>query len=251
MSDIFIESSLLKNVGVEHGFFTRNGGVSSDEFSSLNCKFNNLDNIENVNNNLIIAANCLSVNIENLTLLNQIHSNMVIKANNTINKIEGDAIYSSRKNSVIRVITADCVPILVWDNKNNIALAIHAGWKGALNGIIENSISAIKKSSEYHFYAAIGPCIRQNNYEVDEKFYILFLEETTLNNKYFKNSVNKGRFLFDLPKYCYEKLIKCGVSKIDDLKIDTYSEEKKFFSCRRALHKREKNFGCQLSLIKI
>ena len=251
MSDIFIESPLLKNVGVEHGFFTRNGGVSSDEFRSLNCKFNNLDNIENVNNNLIIAANCLSVNIEDLTLLNQIHSNMVIKANNTINKIEGDAIYSSRKNSVIGVITADCVPILVWDNKNNIALAIHAGWKGALNGIIENSISAIKKGSESQFYAAIGPCIRQNNYEVDEKFYVLFLEETTLNNKYFKNSVNKGRFLFDLPKYCYEKLIKYGVSKIDDLKIDTYSDEKKFFSCRRALHKGEKNFGCQLSLIKI
>ena len=176
---------------------------------------------------------------------------MVIKANNTINKIEGDAIYSSRKNSVIGVITADCVPILVWDNKNNIALAIHAGWKGALNGIIENSISAIKKGSEFQFYAAIGPCIRQNNYEVDEKFYVLFLEETTLNNKYFKNSVNKGRFLFDLPKYCYEKLIKYGVNKIDDLKIDTYSDEKKFFSCRRALHKGEKNFGCQLSLIKI
>jgi YfiH family protein len=251
MQNIFIESSLLKSIGVKHGFFTRNGGRSSDKFHSLNCKLNCSDEIENVKHNLAIAAKCLNADLENLTLLRQVHSNKLIKANYTINKTEGDAIYTSKKGSVIGVITADCVPILVWDNENKIAIAIHAGWRGALGGIIENAINEIKKIGKCQLYAAIGPCIRQNNYEVDEIFYELFLEETNLNQKYFKDSANNNKFLFDLPGYCYEKLIKSGVHRIDNLGIDTYSEESKFFSCRRALHKEEKHFGCQLSIIKI
>ena len=251
MQNIFIESPLLKNIGVKHGFFTRNGGKSSDKFHSLNCKLNCSDEIENVKNNLDIATQCLNADLENLTLLRQIHSNMLIKANHTINKTEGDAIYTSKKDSVIGVITADCVPILVWDNENKIAIAIHAGWRGSLDGIIENSINEIKKNGKCQLYAAIGPCIRQNNYEVDEIFYELFLKETSLNKKFFKNSIVSNKFLFDLPGYCYEKLIKYGVNKVDNLEIDTYSEERSFFSCRRALHREEKHFGCQISIIKI
>ena len=251
MQDIFIESLLLKNIGVKHGFFTRNGGRSSDKFNSLNCKLNSSDEIENVKNNLAIATKCLNADLENLTLLKQIHSSKPIKANNTINQIEGDAVYTSKKGNVIGVITADCVPILVWDNENKIAIAIHAGWRGALGGIIENAINEIKKIGKCQLYAAIGPCIRQNNYEVDEIFYELFLKETNLNKKFFKNSIVSNKFLFDLPGYCYEKLIKSGVNKIDNLEIDTYSNESNFFSCRRALHKEEKHFGCQLSIIKI
>ena len=251
MQDIFIESLLLKDIGVKHGFFTRNGGKSSDKFNSLNCKLNSSDKIENVKNNLAIATKCLNADLENLTLLKQIHSSKPIKANNTINQIEGDAVYTSKKGNVIGVITADCVPILVWDNEKKNAIAIHAGWRGALGGIIENSINEIKGNGKCQFYAAIGPCIRQNNYEVDEIFYELFLKETSLNKKFFKNSNVSNKFLFNLPGYCYEKLIKSGVNKIDNLEIDTYLDECNFFSCRRALHKKEKHFGCQLSIIKI
>ncbi len=250
MQDIFIESLLLKRIGVKHGFFTRNGGRSSDKFNSLNCKLNSSDKIENVKNNLAIATKCLNADLENLTLLKQIHSSRLIKANNTINQIEGDAIYTSKKGNVIGVVTADCVPILIWDNENKIAIAIHAGWRGALDGIIENSINEIKRNVKCQLYAAIGPCIRQNNYEVDEIFYELFLKESSLNKKFFKNSIVSNKFLFDLPKYCYEKLKKCDVNEVDDLGVDTYLEEKKFFSCRRAFHKGEKSFGCQLSMIK-
>ena len=251
MQDIFIESALLKSIGVKHGFFTRNGGKSSDKFDSLNCKLNSSDKTENVESNLAIATKCLNTDLENLTLLKQIHSSKPIKANNTINQTEGDAVYTSKKGNVIGVITADCLPILVWDNENKIAIAIHAGWRGALGGIIENAINEIKKIGKCQLYAAIGPCIRQNNYEVDEIFYELFLKETNLNKKFFKNSIVSNKFLFDLPGYCYEKLIKSGVNKIDNLEIDTYSEERNFFSCRRALHREEKHFGCQLSIIKI
>jgi copper oxidase (laccase) domain-containing protein len=120
MQDIFIESLLLKSIGVKHGFFTRNGGKSSDKFDSLNCKLNSFDEIGNVENNLAIATKCLNADLENLTLLKQIHSSKIIKANNTINQTEGDALYTSKKGDVIGVITADCVPILVWDNEKKL-----------------------------------------------------------------------------------------------------------------------------------
>ena len=128
-------------------------------------------------------------------------------------------------------------------------MAIHAGWKGAYNGIIENSIKKIRKFGQNEIYAAIGPCIRQKNYEVDGDFYQLFMKQTPGNKMYFISSNNPGRFLFDLPKYCYDKLSSCEVKNIDDLKIDTYSDIKNFFSCRRAYHREEKSFGCQISVI--
>ena len=248
---IFLKSQLLTKLGVEHGFFTRNGGVSSDEYKSLNCKFNCSDKNENVENNLITVTKLFNSNINNLTKLIQIHSNKIIIANNSINKIEGDAIINNKKGNILGVITADCVPILIWEKINGIALAIHAGWKGALSGVIENAINSLKKYGVYEFYAAIGPCIRQPNYEIDKKFYDLFLTNNPLNKNYFINSTNKNRFLFDLPKYCYDKLIKCNATEVDDLQIDTYSNPNNFFSCRRAFHNNQKHFGCQISVIKL
>ena len=247
----FVKSQLLTKLNVEHGFLTRNGGFSLYEFQSLNCKLNSIDKTENVKNNLTTVTKLFNLNLNNLTLLKQIHSNKLVVANNSINKIEGDAIISNKKNTLLGVLTADCVPILIWEKINGIALAIHAGWKGALSGIIENAINSLKKYGKCEFYAIIGPCIRQRNYEIDKKLYDLFLNQTSLNKNYFINSTNKNRFLFDLPKYCYDKLIKCNAREIDDLQIDTYSNPNNFFSCRRAFHNDQKHFGCQISVIKL
>lgn len=249
MDKIFVESKLLKGLKVTHGFFTRNGGCSTGLYHSLNCKFDNGDSKENVEQNLKIVAQYFSLDIYNFTLLKQIHSNRVVRANNSINELEGDGVLADDPGGLIGIVTADCVPILLWDDMNKIAMAIHAGWKGAYSGIIENSISKIKKLGKSKIYAAIGPCIQQRNYEVDEKFRMLFIEQNSENKKYFINADNKGKFLFDLSKYCYDKLHSCGVTNIDDLKMDTYSNTKNFFSCRRAYHNEEKNFGRQISVI--
>ena len=246
---IFIESPILKSLGVTHGFFTKNGGCSQELYASLNCKFGNGDAKENVEKNLKIASNSLCVDIANLTLLNQVHSNKVIKANNSIDQLRGDAVLTDTPEHLIAVVTADCVPILLWDDKNKIAAAIHAGWRSAHSGIIENTINEIEKFGSHEIFAAIGPCIRQQNYEVDENFFQLFMEQHSDNQKYFVSSRNLGKFSFDLPKYCYDKLSECGVKNIDDLNIDTYSDSKNFFSCRRAQHKQEQSFGCQISAI--
>lgn len=250
MNKIFIESELLKELKVTHGFFTRNGGVSSSVYNSLNCKFDVDDSEKNVKQNLNIIAQSLGLSINNLTLLKQVHSNRVVMSNNTINKLEGDAILTNNTKSLLGIVTADCVPILLWDNINKIAGAIHAGWKGAYNGIIENTVNEIVKyEKKSRVYAVIGPSIQQNNYEVDSSFWKLFVKQDLNNKKYFIASNSKDHFLFNLPKYCYDTLLNCGVTGVDDLMLDTYSNSEKFFSCRRAYHNQEKHFGCQISAI--
>ena len=250
MSKIFIESELLKELNITHGFFTRNGGCSSGVYSSLNCKFDNGDLKKNVQKNLKLVVDCFGFDSNNFTLLKQIHSNRAVIANNTFNATEGDAIITDNPDNLIGVVTADCVPILVWDDMNKVAVAIHAGWKGAYNGIIENSLNQIGKfGKSQKIYATIGPCIQQKSYEVSESLLQLFMEQSSKNKRYFVDSNNKDRFLFDLPKYCYDKLIGCGVIDIDNLGIDTYSNAENFFSCRRSYHNQEKNFGRQISVI--
>ena len=246
---IFVESTLLKNLGVVHGFFTRNGGCSQGLYDALNCKFNNGDLTENIEKNLKIVAGSLGVDFANITLLNQVHSNKAIWADRSINKLRGDAALTNVSGNLVAIVTADCVPILLWDNQNRIAAAVHAGWRGAHAGIIENAIKEMKKFGSSVIYAAIGPCIRQANYEVDMNFYSLFMKQNTENKRYFVHSIGTDKFLFDLPKYCYDKLSECGVRDVDDSNIDTYLDSENFFSCRRAQHQNEQNFGCQASVI--
>jgi YfiH family protein len=243
MTSTFIESALLKKLKVPHGFFTKNAICSSALYGNLNSEDSKEDTIQNLG----IAANALGFDCSQLTCLKQIHSNKVVQANNTIREVEGDAILTTK--DLAAVLTADCVPILLYDKKNNTSVAVHAGWRGAYSGIIENSISKLQKSSETEIYAAIGPCIRQKNYEVNKEFYQMFLEQNVKNANYFIDSINKNHLMFDLPQYCYDKLQKYDIKNTDDLKMDTYADEENFFSNRRAYHKGEKDFGRNISLI--
>jgi YfiH family protein len=184
--------------------------------------------------------------------MNQTHSNKVveIKKNNFKKKINSDAIVTRTKEFALGVVTADCVPILLYDKKSEIVGCIHAGWKGALSGIIKNTVKKIKKlSSDNDIFASIGPCIGKSSYEVDVKFYKKFLSNSPKNKKYFFKK-NKIKMLFDLRTFVADKLIELKV-KVDHVHHDTFREKKNFFSFRRSFKLKQSDYGRCISIIRL
>ena len=148
------------------------------------------------------------------------------------------------------VLTADCVPILIFDYKNKIIACIHAGWRGALSGIIKNTITKIKKlNSKNEIYACIGPCIGKKNYEVDLKFYRKFVAKSQKNKKFFSNKNSKKK-LFDLRKFVSDKLLEVKV-KVDHVNHDTFEESDNFFSYRKSSNLGHKDYGRCISVISL
>ena len=166
-------------------------------------------------------------------------------------KPKADAIITNRKNFPIAVLTADCAPILIYDNKMKMIAAIHAGWKGAFKGIITKVIKfMIKKGCKLeNITAAIGPSISQNNYEVKDDFKKKFIQKDKKNYIFFKNK--KNRLYFDLTKYIYASLKTIKIKKVDILKIDTFDIKNKFFSARRALKLKHNDYGRNISIIML
>lgn len=179
-----------------------------------------------------------------IVLVNQIHGNNVLliddetKITEAEKFIDADAIVTNLKNLNIAVLTADCVPILLFDEQNQIIAAVHAGWQGAFKNVLNNAIDEMIKigAKIENIKAAIGPCIRQNSYEIDQNFYDRFLKENSANQKFFIKSAKQNHYLFDLVGYVKEKLILKGIAEIFDAQIDTYQDEEKFFSYRRNTH---------------
>ena len=152
------------------------------------------------------------------------------------------------KGFVLGVVTADCVPILLYDIKNEIIGCIHAGWKGAFSGVIKNTISKIRKiSSNNKIYASVGPCIGKKSYEVDKKFYKMFLAKSKNYNIYFSNK-NKSKKLFNLRKFVTDKLLHASVI-VDHVNRDTFTEKGYFFSYRRSCKLNQKDYGRCISAI--
>ena len=179
--------SIFSNV--KHCFFSKNGGVSKNIYDSLNCGLGSKDNKKNILDNLSIVSKKIGINEDNLFLMNQTHSNKVViidESNKKIQRIDADALITKIKNIAISVLTADCVPILIYEKKENIVACIHAGWRGAINGIVENTLSQIiKMSKNNNIYVAIGPCIGSKNYEVGREFYNEFCRKDKINEKFF------------------------------------------------------------------
>ena len=187
-----------------------------------------------------------------IILMNQTHSNKVIeiKKSNLRKKINSDAMITKIKGIVLGVVTADCVPIIIYDFKNEIVGCIHAGWKGAFTGIIENTINSIKKiNSNNKIFASIGPCIGGRNYEVDINFYKKFLSKSKKYKKYFSYK-NKSKKFFYLRKFVADKLIKLKV-KVDHVNRDTYKEKMNFFSYRRSCKLKQRDYGRCISTIRL
>ena len=166
-------------------------------------------------------------------------------------KIEGDGIITSKDGLALGILTADCAPILFHDPKNTLIGAVHAGWKGAYKGVVKKVVKFLLKtgSDSKNLIAAVGPCICQNNYEIKKEFKIKFLNQNTKNEIFFKKIKNKT--YFSLNKYVYYQLRSMGIKKIDIINTDTYNPKNNFFSARRSIHKKENDYGRNISIIMI
>jgi polyphenol oxidase len=249
---MFYSKKLKKFKNIKHCFFSRNDGFSQGIYESLNCGRGSRDNKKNILKNLEYVSQKILLKKNNLVLMNQTHSNKVIeiKKNNYKKKINADAIITKMKGVGLSVLTADCVPILIYDCKNEIIGCIHAGWKGAISGIIKNTVNKIKKlNSKNKIFACIGPCIGKNSYEVDLVFYKKFLSKSQKNNKYFFNKKNNKK-LFNLRKFVEDKLKELEV-KIDHINRDTFREGNIFFSYRRSCKLKQNDYGRCISVIHL
>jgi YfiH family protein len=188
--------------------------------------------------------------------VNQIHGTEVVvvdaaeKIHGQQNLPKADAIVTNLPNLAIAVVTADCSPILFYDEAEKVIAVAHAGWRGAKLGVIDATVAAMKNLGAKKIHAIVGPMIQQASYEVSEEFLKDFLSEKEKNKKFF-NAGNLGKYWFDLPSYVEEKLVNAGISLIKNLKVDTYKNEKDFFSFRRSTHLGEKDCGRNVSVIAL
>ena len=250
---MFYSKKFKKFNNIKHCFFSRRGGFSKGIYQSLNCGKGSRDNKKNIYRNLSLVSKKMKINEKKLSLMYQTHSNKVIiinKKNKNSKKFNSDALITKIKDVALGVVTADYVPIILYDIKNQSIGCIHAGWKGAFTGIIENTIKKFKKlNSKNKIFASIGPCIGQKSYEVDEEFYKRFILRSKKNRVYFLKK-NKLKKLFNLRKYVHDKLKKLNV-KIDHINHDTFKENSKFFSYRRSRLLQHKDYGRCISVISL
>jgi YfiH family protein len=237
----------LKNNLVAHGFFGRIGGVSTGFCNSLNASFKANDSHENVLENRTRIANALG--FESLFTLKQIHeaSVLVVDANTAIG-MEADAMVTKTRGILLAIQTADCAPILLSDPINKIVAGIHAGWRSAVNNIVNATIEKMLElgANLENISAAIGPCIQQQSFEVG-----IDVKNQAKSDMFFKPSTRDNHYLFDLPGYILNQLKNAGVNNSESLGLDTYALESDYFSFRRSTHKNQLPCGGQVSCIGI
>jgi len=249
---MFYSSNFKKINSIQHCFFSRKNGVSKGIYESLNCGVGSKDGEENVEKNLDIVSNKFKIKRDNLVLMYQTHSDKVQVINNHNQKrVSCDAMLTNKNDIALAVLTADCVPILLYEKQKKIVGCIHAGWRGAINGIIEKTLMEIEKIGGHmaDVSVSVGPCISQKNYEVKEDFYRKFIKNSK-NNEYFFSKNSQNTFNFDLRKYVNKKLQNHGVLEIDNVIIDSYAQESEYFSHRRAKKLGQDDFGRCISVIK-
>ena len=246
---------LLKEKKISHGFFDRNGGNSCGIYKSLNCGPGSNDQKSKIDKNLKIVKNKISKKSKNIFLLHQFHSNKFyfIKKNfeYTNKRVKADAVITDQTKLPIAILTADCVPILLYDHKRKMIAAIHAGWKGAYKGIIKKVISFMLKKgcSNKSITAAIGPCIQQNSYNVGTEFKKKFIKKNKKNKIFFKKK--KKELYFNLASFVKFQLKLNKITKIDMINIDTFVKKNNFFSARRSLRLKHDDYGRNISIIMI
>ena len=250
---MFYSKKFKKFKNIKHCFFSKKGGFSKGIYQSLNCGKGSNDSKKNVNKNLSLVSKKMKIHQKKLSLMYQTHSNKVIvinKKNKNSKKFNSDALITKMEDVALGVVTADCVPIILYDIKNQIIGCIHAGWKGASSGIIENTVKNFKKlNSNNRIFASVGPCIGKKSYEVDINFYKKFISKSKKNFIYFSKK-NTDKKLFNLRKYVNDKLIKLNV-RVDHVNHDTFKEKNRFFSYRRSQKLHEKDYGRCISVISL
>jgi len=253
---MIIQSPPLKHPGVTHAFFTRAGGVSTGIYASLNCGAGSDDNANSVMENKRRASEQLGVLPEKLLTLYQVHSPDVITVDHTTdiqNRVKADAMVTRTPGIALGILTADCVPILFSDPINKVIGAAHSGWKGTQGNIAGNVIRTMIEmgADRENICVAIGPAIQQASYEVGPEFPDHFTSQDPSLKNYFIPSPNEGHFQFDLTALVKDQIIAEQVNTVDLLHLDTYCDEARFFSYRRMCHRKENDYGRQLSAIAL
>ena len=247
-----ISSQLNQLTGVSHGFFTREGGVSKGIYAGLNAGLGSGDERSDVIENRTRIARYLGVDLDHLVSPYQIHSPDVVTVTQNWgdDRPKADGVVTDVSGLALGIVTADCGPVLFADHKAGVIGACHAGWKGALGGVLENTVHAMEDlgANVKNITAVLGPTISQINYEVGPNFPNPFLSLAMENQDYFTASKTAGHFMFDLVGYIVDRLAQTGVKATATLDC-TYEDESRFFSYRRTTHRTEPDYGRQLSAI--
>jgi YfiH family protein len=249
-------SPLLSAIpGLRHAFFTRDGGVSSGIYESLNGGIGSSDDPAKVVENRRRMAEQIGVEPAHFLSVHQTHSPNVVVTSGPWpgpSRPLADAIVTRTEGLAIGATAADCGPILLVDPRARVIAAAHAGWKGALTGIVESTVAAMEKlgAERSGIVAAIGPLIRQHSYEVGGEFVERFIETDAENALFFIPSARESHAMFDLAGFIRMRLENAGVLMIDDTGLDTYSDER-FYSYRRSVHRKEPDYGRHVHAIAL
>ena len=240
--------------GLAHGFLGRRGGVSTGELAGLNVGYGSKDDKEAIDENRRRAIAAVQPGAE-LATVHQIHSPRVVIAERAWPidaRPHADAMVSVTPGLLLGILTADCAPILFADTEASVIGAAHAGWRGALAGVAEATINAMEKlgAERGRIAAAVGPCIAQASYEVDENFRTNFASQEASNDRFFTAGAS-GKPHFDLQGFVVHRLTSAGIGQVEAIERDTYAASDRFYSYRRATHCGEADYGRQVSLIAL
>jgi len=240
--------------GVSHGFLGRRGGVSTGLVAGLNVGTGSADDPDAIAENRRRAGEAVLPGGRLVTVY-QVHSPdavAVIEPFEDRLRPRADALVTDRPGLALGILTADCAPVLLADREAGVVGAAHAGWKGAIGGVTDSTIALMETlgARRERIAAAVGPCIARASYEVDAGFFRRFAEENPANERFFADG-RPGRYQFDLEAYVAHRLASAGIRTVETLGLDTYSDENRFYSFRRATHRGEPDYGRQIAIIGI
>ncbi|WP_342078535.1 peptidoglycan editing factor PgeF [Yoonia sp. SS1-5] len=239
--------------GVQHGFFSRVGGASSGVFQGLNCGYGSSDQHDIVTINRQRVAKAMGVEADHLVGVHQIHSANAITVEAPLDQaVKADALVTATPGLVLSVLTADCQPVLFADRKAGVIGAAHAGWQGALNGILDATVTQMEAigADRQNITAVIGPSISQRNYEVGPEFQARFHEADPKYDRFFAKG-RDGKYQFDLPGFGLHRLAAIGVQTAAWTHHCTYADQARFFSYRRSVHQKEADYGRLIAAIRL
>ena len=240
--------------GFPHGFLGRRGGVSTGVLAGLNVGYGSNDDRSAIDENRRLAIASLLPDAP-LATVHQVHSADAVYVEAPWPQDErprADAMVTDRPGLLLGILTADCAPVLFADEEAGIVAAAHAGWRGAVAGVTDSTIAAMERlgARRENIHAAVGPCIGQPSYEVDDEFRAQFVADDSHNARFFADGP-AGKPYFDLEGYVVHRLVAAGVGEVEALNLDTYADPERFYSFRRATHQGEADYGRQLSAIAL
>jgi YfiH family protein len=253
---MMIRLASLDATGLRHGFFTRQGGVSKGLYASLNCGVGSGDDAVDVAENRRRVAAALDLAADRLATCHQVHSPTVVAVDEPWplgDRPRADAMVTRKAGIALGILTADCVPVLFADPSARVIGAAHAGWRGALGGVLDGTVAAMRDlgATLAGIRAGIGPSIGQASYEVGPEFPAPFLAASTDNARFFIDATRPGHFMFDIAGYVRARLSRLGIETVEATGGDTAAEPDRFFSYRRSCLRREPDYGREISAIAL